>query len=395
MVRLTSLVALMTLVSLVSLVGLVCGVSRVSLMRLMRLMGLMGLLLLVMCLLLSVVLMLLLVRLLRLLLLLLAWMPGMRLVGGMRLLLVLLVLRVLRVREDVVVLNGLVDAAGEHHGGRVRLGLHLLPRRRGALSLDVDGIGDVVVWSSRRLVAAAVDGRLGEEMLRVGALRRLLLRRIGLGLVGRRGMGGGRLLVCLVLIRVRGCEAGIAAEAGLGEVQAGVRVGAGWPEARHRWLARGGRGGGAVASAHEAGTAAGSGDVAGEGVESRRWWAVAETRERDDNEPCRLKRAGLKQGEGRPRNDGSRRQVPMERGKKNSASTYQAPPARTRPDFLSPPFVGLKAGRRERWRRTAEAGSRRLLADSRFPRVEQATVVRRGPARLKQNPGPGFFWGCR
>lgn len=92
-------------------------------------------------------------------------------------------------------------------------------------------------------MAVGIDGRLsGKDMLRVGALRRLLLGRVGLGLVGRSGgMRRGRLLVCLVLVRVRGCEAGIAAEAGLGKVQPGVGVGPRRPEARHcLWIVRGG-----------------------------------------------------------------------------------------------------------------------------------------------------------
>ncbi len=55
-----------------------------------------------------------------------------------------------------------------------------------------------------------------------------LLRRVGMRLVGGGSMGRGRLLVRLV--RVRWWEACAATKASLGEIQGGMRIGAGRPQ---------------------------------------------------------------------------------------------------------------------------------------------------------------------
>ncbi|KAL6807975.1 hypothetical protein GGI42DRAFT_319400 [Trichoderma sp. SZMC 28013] len=140
------------------------------------------------------------------------------------------VLRMVLVREDGVVCDRLAHRGREEHGRRVRLGLHLLPRRSGAL-LSRQGIGDVDVGRARRGIGdAGVDRRRRvEEVLRI-ALRRLL-RRIGLRLVWRGRLRRRRLLVGLV--RVGGSEAGAAsAEGRLGESQA-VGIGPGLAQVGH------------------------------------------------------------------------------------------------------------------------------------------------------------------
>ena len=226
---LLGLLGLLSLLSLLSLLGLVCLVGLMLLLLMLLLLLLLMLLLLVMGLLLRVVLMLLL---LLLLLLLLARVPRVRLLVRRMRLLVLL-----RVRDDGLMLDRLADAAGEHHRRRVRLGLHLLPRWRGALPLDIDGIGDMAIGGSRRGMAVGHIGRRrGEKVLRIGAMG-WLLRRVALRLVRRRGVRRGRLLVCLVLVlvlvRVRRGKGGIASEAGLREVEAGVGIGPRRSQARH------------------------------------------------------------------------------------------------------------------------------------------------------------------
>jgi hypothetical protein len=229
------------------LLRLVRGVRLVSLVVRVGLVGLVGLLARVclgMCLVGLVVL-----RRVRL-------MTLMRCMGGMML--------VLRMGEYGLVRNRLVHAAREEHRRRVGLGLHLLlPRRRGALSGNiiqgVQGTGRPrrAVWKT------AVEGRgIREEMLRVAL--GMLLRRVGSGLVGRRAVRSGRLLVGLARVRRR--KPGTSPEAVrlLGEGQARVAGRARRPQSRHdagrrrrrQWRRRRRRG-------HDA---AGGGKVVGCGV---------------------------------------------------------------------------------------------------------------------------------
>lgn len=144
-----------------------------------------------------------------------------------------MLLRVLRVvllmvlvREERVVWHRLAHRRREEHGRRVRLGLHLLARRRGAL-LSRQGIGDVDVGSARRGIGDTwVDRRRRVE--EVKALR-LLLRRIGLRLVGRGSLRRGRLFVWLVCV---GGSKGVASVVRLGETQA-VGIGPGLAQSSH------------------------------------------------------------------------------------------------------------------------------------------------------------------
>lgn len=129
-----------------------------------------------------------------------------------------------------------------------------------------------------------VDGGGGiEEVLRVGLGR--LLRRVGLRLVGRGGLGGGRLLVGLG--GVGGRKGGAASEARLGEAQA-VGVGSGRAQASHD-----GRGQRSLSSVgHGAGAGAVGGRRASKLVThntraSKRSWGLDhrhETRSRDDED---------------------------------------------------------------------------------------------------------------
>lgn len=228
---------LVRLVRLMCLMCLVRGMSRLVSLRVLSvgrmvlrlLMVLLLLLLRVMLDLLSLLLLyglLLLNRLLLLLVVLLLRVPrmtGQCLLRRMLLRVLRVVLRMVLVREDRVVCDGLAHRRREEHGRRVRLGLHLLPRRSGAL-LSRQGIGDVDVGRARRGIGdACVDRRRRvEEVLRV-ALRRLL-RRIGLRLVWRGRLRRRRLFVGLV--RVGGSKAGAAsAEGRLGEQAVGIGPG--------------------------------------------------------------------------------------------------------------------------------------------------------------------------
>lgn len=237
------------LVRLVRLMCLVRGMSRLVSLRVLSvgrmvlrlLMVLLLLLLRVMLDLLSLLLLyglLLLNRLLLLLVVLLLRVPrmtGQCLLRRMLLRVLRVVLRMVLVREDRVVCDGLAHRRREEHGRRVRLGLHLLPRRSGAL-LSRQGIGDVDVGRARRGIGdACVDRRRRvEEVLRV-ALRRLL-RRICLRLVWRGRLRRRRLFVGLV--RVGGSEAGVASEGRLGETQA-VGIGPGLAQVSHDEASRG------------------------------------------------------------------------------------------------------------------------------------------------------------
>jgi hypothetical protein len=158
-------------------------------------------------------------------------MTGQRLLGRVLLMLLRVMLLVLlMMREDGVVGDGLAHGGREEHRRRVGLGLYLLARGRGALSRHVEGAGDMDVGGARRGIGdGRVDGGGGvEEVLRVGLGR--LLRRVGLRLVGRGGLGSRRLLVGLG--GVGGRKGGAASEARLGETQA-VGIGPGRAQASH------------------------------------------------------------------------------------------------------------------------------------------------------------------
>ena len=152
-------------------------------------------------------------------------------------------------------LNRLAHGTRKHHRRRVLLRLHLLPWRRAALALllllllllrllrllllvllvlllDTERIGDVWIRRSRRAIGdiSVYRVRRRKEMLRISTLR--LLRRIGLGLIRRRGMRSGRLLVLLVWVTAR-LEATVSAQTSLRKIQGGVRVGARRPQSRH------------------------------------------------------------------------------------------------------------------------------------------------------------------
>lgn len=229
------------LVRLVCLMCLVRSMSRLvrlrvlSVGRMMRLLMVLLLLLLrVMLDLLSLLLLygLLLLNLLLLLMVLLllrvSRMAGQCLLRRVLLRMLWVVLRMVLVREDRVVRDWLAHRCREEHGRRVRLGLHLLPRRSGALLSR--HIGDVDVRGARRGIGdTCVDRRRRvEEVLRI-ALR--LLRRIGLlRLVGRGRLRRRRLFVGLV--RVGGSKAGVASEGRLGETQA-VGIGPGLAQVGH------------------------------------------------------------------------------------------------------------------------------------------------------------------
>lgn len=137
----------------------------------------------------------------------------MRLVA--RVLLVGRMLLVLSMRQNRIMLDRLAHGSGKHHGRRVLLRLHLLARRRAALALDAERIGDVGVWRTRRAIGdISVYGVWrGKEMLRIGALG--LLRRVSLGLIWRRGVRSGRLLVLLVRVAARLEAASASTKAGL------------------------------------------------------------------------------------------------------------------------------------------------------------------------------------
>jgi uncharacterized membrane protein len=147
------------------------------------------------------------------------------LVGRQRLLVLLLLLMLLVVmREYRIVLDGLAHRVREEHRGRVGL-LHL-PRGSGALARNAEGIGNVGVGRPSRAIGnlPVERARRGEEVLRVCCLGRLV-RCVGLGLVRRGGVRSRRLFVRLAGVGRR--EGDVAAEAGLGEVEARMAVGAG------------------------------------------------------------------------------------------------------------------------------------------------------------------------
>jgi hypothetical protein len=173
----------------------------------------------------------------------------MRLMARMRL--VRGVLLMLRMREYRIMLNRLAHRTGEHHWRRILLWLHLLPRRRAALALlllllllmlllllllmlllDAKRIGDVWIRRTRRAIGniSVYRVRRRKEMLRIGTLG--LLRRIGLGLIRRRGVRSGRLLVLLVWVTAR-LEAVVSTQTSLRKIQGSVRVGARRPQSRH------------------------------------------------------------------------------------------------------------------------------------------------------------------
>ena len=106
------------------------------------------------------------------------------------------------------------------------------------------------IWSATRRAMTVrhvrIHGRRAKQMGRVGALR--LLRRVALRLVRRRGMRGGRLLVRLMLMLLRGMrrrEARIPSDTGLRKVQARMSIGPRGTQARHggRGFVSGGGGG--------------------------------------------------------------------------------------------------------------------------------------------------------
>lgn len=133
-------------------------------------------------------------------------------------------------------------------------------------------------------------------------------------------------------------------------------------------------------------SAAGSSNVAGTGGRSRH----NESGEKADvDESCRPKQQGPKAKAVR----GSKASCPgVPRGATGGKKTLQARTKhRTRDPapFREPEAGVLSAGGGRRSRLPSSLPLVESL--SLFPRVEQPTDVRRGPARLKQNPGPGFL----
>lgn len=126
-------------------------------------------------------------------------------------------------------LNRLAHGTGKEHRRGVRLG-HLLPGGSTALALGAEVVGNMRIRCARRVRDIGVHMILVEKMRRVLGLG--LLRRVGVRLIRRCGMGRRRLLIRLIgMLRWR--EAGVAAKASLGEIQGGVRVGARRPQCRH------------------------------------------------------------------------------------------------------------------------------------------------------------------
>jgi hypothetical protein len=127
---------------------------------------------------------------------------------------------VLGMREQRLVGNALGHGTWEHQG-RLRL-RHLLPRWRDAVPGHIEGVRHVWIRGAGGSIGKTAVERPGsEKMLRVCTLR---LRRVALGLVGRRVVRGGRLLVRLVRVRRR--EAGVPPQVGLVEVEGGMSIGA-------------------------------------------------------------------------------------------------------------------------------------------------------------------------